>query len=105
MGGHAAHTRLVILPLVVISALATLGTQLLVRANATTVPVGTSAQVQKAMLWLFPIGVLASGLIFNFPLGVLLYWFSSNLWTLGQQAYIGRFHPHTPKEAPVVGEV
>ena len=41
-----------------------------------------------------PVGVLASGLLFNFPLGVLLYWFTSNLWTLGQQAYIIRFHPH-----------
>jgi YidC/Oxa1 family membrane protein insertase len=101
LGGHAAHTRLVILPLVLISALATFATQLLVRSNATTVPTGTSATVQKAMLYLFPLGVVASGLIFNFPLGVLLYWFSSNLWTLGQQAYIIRFHP--PTEAVVTG--
>ena len=42
---------------------------------------------------MFPLGVLASGLIFNFPLGVLLYWFTSNTWTLAQQAYIIRFHP------------
>jgi YidC/Oxa1 family membrane protein insertase len=94
LGGHgAAHTRLVILPLLVISALATFATQLLVRRNQTTVPTGTNATMQKLFLWVFPVGVLASGLIFNFPLGVLLYWFSSNLWTLGQQAYIIRFHP------------
>jgi YidC/Oxa1 family membrane protein insertase len=48
------------------------------------------------MLYLIPIGVLASGLLFNFPLGVLLYWFTSNLWTLAQQLYINRFHPHVP---------
>jgi YidC/Oxa1 family membrane protein insertase len=93
LGGDPTSTRYVILPLLFISALATLATQLLVRANATVVPTGTSATVQKAMLWLFPLGVLASGLLFSFPLGVLLYWFTSNLWTLGQQAYIIRYHP------------
>jgi YidC/Oxa1 family membrane protein insertase len=93
LGGTVASTRLVIVPLLVISAVATLATQLLVKHNQTVVPEGTAATIQKAMLWLFPIGVLASGLIFNFPLGVLLYWFTSNLWTLGQQAYIIRFHP------------
>jgi YidC/Oxa1 family membrane protein insertase len=54
--------------------------------------------VQKAMTYLIPVGVLASGLLFNFPLGVLLYWFTSNLWTLGQQGYIVRFHPHEPEQ-------
>src|SRR5882757_4222481 len=32
-------------------------------------------------------------LLLGFPLGVLLYWFTSNLWTLAQHAYIIRFHP------------
>jgi YidC/Oxa1 family membrane protein insertase len=93
LGGDAAHTRLIILPLLVISALATFCTQLLVRRNQTTVPTGTNATIQRAMMWLFPLGVLASGLLFNFPLGVLLYWFATNVWTLAQQAYIIRFHP------------
>ena len=57
-------------------------------------PEGTAATIQRLMLYVIPVGVLASGLLFNFPLGVLLYWFTSNLWTLGQQAYIIRFHPH-----------
>ena len=93
LGGTVSSTRVVIVPLLIISALATLATQLLVKHNQTVVPEGTAATIQKLMLWLFPVGVLASGLIFNFPLGVLLYWFTSNLWTLGQQAYIIRFHP------------
>ncbi|MDT4996275.1 MAG: YidC/Oxa1 family rane protein insertase [Pseudonocardiales bacterium] len=105
LGGDPTTTRWVIAVLLVISAAATMATQLLVRASATVPPEGTAATVQKLMLYVIPIGVLASGLLFNFPLGVLLYWFTSNLWTLGQQAYIGRFHPHTPKEVPVVGEV
>jgi YidC/Oxa1 family membrane protein insertase len=39
-----------------------------------------------------PVSVLFSGFIF--PLGVLLYWFTSNVWTMAQQFYIHRFHPH-----------
>jgi YidC/Oxa1 family membrane protein insertase len=84
----------VLVVLLIISAAATVGTQLLVRWNAPVQPEGTAATVQKAMTYLIPLGVLASGLLFNFPLGVLLYWFTSNLWTLGQQGYIIRFHPH-----------
>jgi YidC/Oxa1 family membrane protein insertase len=105
LGGDLGTTRWVILPLLVISAAATLGTQLLVRANATTVPEGTAATVQRLMLWIIPVGVLASGLLFNFPLGVLLYWFTSNLWTLAQQGYIIRYHPPTEEPVKVTGEL
>ena len=34
-----------------------------------------------------------------------LYWFTSNVWTMGQQLYINKFHPHVPKEAPPAGEL
>jgi len=99
LGGDPGSARWVLVILLVISASATLGTQLLVRANATAPPEGTAATVQRLMLWLIPLGTLASGLLFNFPLGVLLYWFTSNLWTLGQQAYIIRYHPPTDETA------
>jgi YidC/Oxa1 family membrane protein insertase len=105
LGGDPTTTRIVLVVLLIISAAATLGTQLLVRANATTVPEGTAATVQRLMLWVIPLGVLASGLLFNFPLGVLLYWFTSNLWTLGQQAYIIRYHPPTEEPTKPVGEL
>jgi YidC/Oxa1 family membrane protein insertase len=95
LGGELWNTRWVILPLLLISAFATFATQLLSRRAQTVAPTGTSATLQKLFLWVFPLGVLASGLIFNFPLGVLLYWFTSNSWTLAQQAYIIRFHPLT----------
>jgi YidC/Oxa1 family membrane protein insertase len=105
LGGDLASTRWVILPLLLISAAATLGTQLLVRASATTAPEGTAATVQRLMLWIIPLGVLASGLLFNFPLGVLLYWFTSNLWTLAQQGYIIRYHPPEDEAGKPVGEL
>ncbi len=105
LGGDPSSTRIVLVVLLVISAAATFCTQLLARANAVTPPEGTAATVQKLMLYVIPIGVLASGLLFNFPLGVLLYWFTNNLWTLGQQAYIIRFHPHVEEPTKPVGEL
>ena len=29
----------------------------------------------------------------NFPIGVLIYWFTTNLWTMGQQFYVIRNNP------------
>jgi YidC/Oxa1 family membrane protein insertase len=103
LGGDVTATRVVIIVLVVISAAATFYTQILVRQSQVTVPVGTAATVQRLMLWGIPVSVLFSG--FFFPLGVLLYWFTSNVWTMGQQLYINKFHPHVPKEAPPAGEL
>jgi YidC/Oxa1 family membrane protein insertase len=105
LGGDPSSTRWVLIVLLVVSSAATLATQLLVKANATTVPEGTAATIQRLMMWVIPLGVLASGLLFNFPLGVLLYWFTSNLWTLAQQAYIIRYHPPTDEPAKPVGEL
>jgi YidC/Oxa1 family membrane protein insertase len=103
LGGDITSTRIVTIILVVISAAATYLTQLLVLSRATTVPTGTAATVQKLMKVFIPVSVLFSGVVF--PLGVLLYWFTSNTWTLLQQLYINKYHPHTPKEAPEVGAV
>ncbi|HST47078.1 membrane protein insertase YidC [Jatrophihabitans sp.] len=97
LGGHVSTTRTVTLVLVLVSALATFLTQRAVIANQTTPPEGQAAMIQRLMLVGIPISVVVSGFIF--PLGVLLYWFTSNLWTLGQQYYIFRFHPHTPVAA------
>ncbi len=97
LGGDPATTRSVIVVLLLVSAAATFSTQLLVRSAAPVAAEGSAATIQRLMLYVIPVGVLASGLLFNFPLGVLLYWFTSNLWTLGQQGYIMRFHPHPDK--------
>ena len=103
LGGHSGATRLVTVILVVVSAAATFATQRLAMSRATTVPTGTAATVQRLMMVFIPVSVLFSGIIF--PLGVLLYWFTSNLWTMLQQLYINKYHPHVPAEAAVKGEV
>ncbi len=52
---------------------------------------GPFAQQQKLMLYLFPLIFAIGGI--NFPVGVLIYWFTSNLWTMGQQFYVIRRNP------------
>lgn len=44
---------------------------------------GAMAQQQKTMLYVLPFSYLFFGI--SVPIGVMTYWFSSNLWTLGQQ--------------------
>lgn len=101
LGGDITSTRIVTIVLVLISAAATFLTQILVTSRATTVPTGTAATVQRLMKVFIPVSVLVSGIWF--PLGVLLYWFTSNLWTLLQQAYINKYHPPEQKEVAEVG--
>src|SRR3954462_2187953 len=105
LGGDPSSARWVLVILLLVSAGATLATQLLVRASATTTPEGTAATVQRLMMWIIPVGVLVSGLLFSFPLGVLLYWFTSNLWTLAQQGYITPYPPPTEEPEKPVGEL
>jgi YidC/Oxa1 family membrane protein insertase len=45
-----------------------------------------AAMMNKLMVWLFPLGVVAGGPFF--PLAILLYWLSNNLWTLAQQRVV-----------------
>lgn len=47
-----------------------------------------AAIMNKVMLYLFPLGVVAGGPFF--PLAILIYWLSNNLWTLGQQWLVYR---------------
>jgi YidC/Oxa1 family membrane protein insertase len=58
---------------------------------------GPYAQQQKILLWVLPFGMGASG--FFFPIGVLLYWTTSNLWTMGQQFWVIRNNPAPNTEA------
>ncbi|HCK79023.1 MAG TPA: membrane protein insertase YidC [Actinobacteria bacterium] len=55
-------------------------------------------QQQKLLLYVFPLMFGFFGI--NFPLGVLVYWFTTNLWTMGQQFYVIRNNPMpgTPAE-------
>ena len=56
-----------------------------------TAPDNPMVQQQKILLYVFPIIFAVTGI--NFPVGVLLYWFTTNLWTMGQQFYVIRNSP------------
>ena len=74
---------------------------------ATTVDTPQAGQmemVQKLMLYGAPIGLLVSGTFF--PLGVLLYWFFNNLWTIGQQFWVLKRIPAPgAKQAEAKGDI
>lgn len=52
---------------------------------------GPYAQQQKMLLYILPVAFGLGGVAF--PIGVLLYWTTSNLWTMGQQFYVIRNNP------------
>jgi YidC/Oxa1 family membrane protein insertase len=49
------------------------------------------AQQQKVLLYVLPLVFAVSGV--NFPIGVLLYWLTTNVWSMGQQFYVIRRMP------------
>jgi YidC/Oxa1 family membrane protein insertase len=46
---------------------------------------------QKMMLYILPLVFGVGGI--NFPIGVLIYWTTTNLWTMGQQFFVIRRMP------------
>ncbi len=52
---------------------------------------GQYAQQQKMLLYVLPVVFAVGGIAF--PIGVLFYWTTSNLWTMAQQFYVIRNNP------------
>lgn len=52
---------------------------------------GPYAQQQKMLLYVLPLVFAVGGIAF--PIGVLFYWTTSNVWTMGQQFYVIRNNP------------
>jgi YidC/Oxa1 family membrane protein insertase len=52
---------------------------------------GPYAQQQKLLLYVLPIVFAVGGIAF--PIGLMLYWTTSNIWTMGQQFYVIRNNP------------
>lgn len=48
-------------------------------------------QQQKMLMYVFPIIFAVFGI--NFPVGVLVYWLTTNVWTMGQQMYVIHNNP------------
>lgn len=48
-------------------------------------------QQQKMLMYIFPVMFAVFGI--NFPVGVLVYWLTTNVWTMGQQMYVIHNNP------------
>jgi YidC/Oxa1 family membrane protein insertase len=83
-------TRILTAVLIVLMTITTFLTQrqLIVKNSARDNPM---VQQQKILLYVFPVIFAVTGI--NFPVGVLIYWLTTNLWSMGQQFYVIRNNP------------
>lgn len=97
-GTDHAHMIAVGAPLMLIAGLATF---LSMRAGLTrqTATAPQAAGIAKLMMYLAPIGMLVSGFFFPVPIGVLLYFLATNVWTLGQQHVLTKVVDREEEEA------
>ncbi|HZK36652.1 MAG TPA: membrane protein insertase YidC [Aeromicrobium sp.] len=87
------ETKIITMALVVIMSATTFLTQrqLMMKNMPEGALTGQYAQQQKMLLYILPVVFAVGGVAF--PLGVLIYWTTSNLWTMGQQFYVIRSNP------------
>ena len=92
---HASSTSAKIVTVVLIVAMSattfTTQRQLMMKNMPAAALDNPFAKQQKVLLYLMPIFFAISGV--NFPIGVLLYWLTTNLWSMGQQFYVIRRMP------------
>jgi YidC/Oxa1 family membrane protein insertase len=92
-GADATHVRILAAILVVAMTATTFLTQrqLMTKNMPHDALTGQYAQQQKILLYVLPLVFAVGGIAF--PIGVLFYWTTSNLWTMGQQFYVIRNNP------------
>ncbi len=95
----SSATRTVTVVLIVLMSLTTFTTQrqLTQKNMPASAMTGPMAQQQKMLLYVLPLVFAVSGV--NFPIGVLIYWTTTNLWSMGQQFYVIRRNPTPGSEA------
>ncbi len=86
-------TRVVTIVLIIAMSVTTFTTQrqLTMKNMPKSALEGPLAQQQKILLYVMPLIFAFSGV--NFPIGVLIYWTVTNLWSMGQQFYTIRRMP------------
>jgi len=87
---HAAHGSELVILLVLYA-----GTSIV----AGLIMSGAAANTQQRMITL-GLPLLFTPIIINFPAGVVLYWISTNVWTMGQQGVVRVFWPPPPTPTP-----
>ena len=87
---HPTATKILTVCLVILMTATTFLTQrqLMVKNMPANNPM---AQQQKILLYVFPVIFAVGGV--GFPIGVLIYWSTTNIWSMGQQFWIIRNNP------------
>jgi len=93
MHANTGSTRILTVILIILMSATTFTTQrqLMMKNMPASALDNPFAQQQKVLLYVLPLIFAVSGI--NFPIGVLLYWLTTNLWSMGQQFYVIRRMP------------
>src|SRR5919205_2583412 len=93
--GGAGNTAVVILSILMIIAMTAsqfiTQKQIMAKNMSEEAMASPFMRQQKMMLYILPIVFGVGGI--NFPIGVLIYWTTTNLWTMGQQFFVIRRMP------------
>jgi YidC/Oxa1 family membrane protein insertase len=86
-------TKVVTVILIILMSLTTFTTQrqLMTKNMPASALDNPFARQQKMLMYVLPLIFAVSGI--NFPIGVLIYWLTTNLWSMGQQFYVIRRMP------------
>src|SRR6476660_641769 len=93
IGAETLTTKIVALLLIILMSATTFTTQrqLMMKNMPASALDNPFAKQQKMLLYLMPLFFAISGV--NFPIGVLLYWLTTNVWSMCQQFYVIRRMP------------
>ncbi|HEY8456184.1 MAG TPA: membrane protein insertase YidC [Actinopolymorphaceae bacterium] len=93
IGADSLNVQIVTVVLIILMTVTTFTTQRqLMRKNMPPEALtGPFAQQQKILLYVLPLVFAVGGV--SFPMGVLIYWFTTNVWTMGQQFWVIRRNP------------
>jgi YidC/Oxa1 family membrane protein insertase len=99
--GDGNHVATIVLAVVMIIAMS--ASQFFTQKQLTAKNMSEAAKAspmyrqQQMMLYLFPLVFAIGGI--NFPIGVLIYWTVSNVWSMGQQWWVIRNNPTPGSQA------
>jgi YidC/Oxa1 family membrane protein insertase len=93
LGSDSLNVKIVSAVLIVLMSATTFTTQrqLMTKNMPASALDSPFARQQKMLLYALPLIFAVSGV--NFPIGVLIYWFTTNVWSMTQQFYVIRRMP------------
>ncbi|MGW1890299.1 membrane protein insertase YidC [Streptomyces sp. NPDC002004] len=92
LGADLTNVRVVTAVMIVMMSLSQFYTQRqLMTKNVDTTVKTPFMQQQKMLMYVFPVIFAFFGI--RFPVGVLIYWLTTNVWTMGQQMYVIHNNP------------